>query len=55
MSVHAARMVSMRNATDNAMELMAALQLEYNKFRQQSITNDMLDITGGANALTNGQ
>lgn len=54
-SEHAARMVSMRNATDNAMELMAALQLEYNKFRQQSITNDMLDITGGANALTNGQ
>jgi F-type H+-transporting ATPase subunit gamma len=50
-SEHAARMIAMRNATDNAMELMAGLQLEYNKARQQSITNDMLDISGGANAL----
>lgn len=50
-SEHAARMVTMRNATDNAQELKTYLQLEYNKFRQQSITNDILDIAGGAEAL----
>ena len=50
-SEHAARMVAMRNATDNAIELAAALQLEYNKVRQQVITSDMLDIAGGAEAL----
>lgn len=50
-SEHAARMVAMRNATDNARELVGALQLAYNKVRQQSITNDILDIVGGANAL----
>jgi F-type H+-transporting ATPase subunit gamma len=49
-SEHAARMVAMRNATDNAMELIQDLQLQYNKARQQAITNDMLDIVGGANA-----
>ena len=51
-SEHAARMISMQNATDNAMELSGVLQLEYNKVRQQSITNDMLDIAGGAEALS---
>jgi F-type H+-transporting ATPase subunit gamma len=50
-SEHAARMIAMRNATDNAKELVSALQLAYNKVRQQSITNDILDIVGGANAL----
>lgn len=50
-SEHAARMVAMRNATDNANDLMGILQLEYNKARQQSITNEMLDIAGGAEAL----
>ena len=50
-SEHAARMVSMKNATDNATEFSAALQLEYNKARQQSITSEMLDIAGGAEAL----
>jgi F-type H+-transporting ATPase subunit gamma len=45
-------MVSMRNATDNALDLASVLQLEYNKVRQQSITSDMLDIAGGAEALT---
>lgn len=50
-SEHAARMIAMRNATDNAKELTAALQLAYNKVRQQTITNDILDIVGGANAL----
>jgi F-type H+-transporting ATPase subunit gamma len=50
-SEHAARMIAMRNATDNAKELVGALQLAYNKVRQQSITNDILDIVGGAEAL----
>ena len=49
-SEHAARMVAMRNATDNAKELVTALQLEYNKVRQQAITSDILDIVGGAEA-----
>lgn len=50
-SEHAARMVAMKNATDSATELAGALTLEYNKARQQSITNEMLDIAGGAEAL----
>lgn len=50
-SEHAARMVAMRNATNNANDLIGALQLEYNKLRQNIITNDMLDIAAGANAL----
>ena len=51
-SEHAARMVAMRNATENAKELVGALQLAYNKVRQQTITNDILDIVGGAEALS---
>ncbi|MGH2582527.1 MAG: ATP synthase F1 subunit gamma [Anaerolineales bacterium] len=50
-SEHAARMVAMKNATDNASDLASALTLEYNKVRQQGITNEMLDIAGGAEAL----
>jgi len=50
-SEHAARMIAMRNATDNALELTAHLQLDYNKARQQAITGDLLDIAGGAEAL----
>lgn len=50
-SEHASRMVAMKNATDNATELSEALQLEYNKARQKAITNEMLDIAGGAEAL----
>ncbi len=50
-SEHAARMLAMRNATQSANELIAGLQLEYNKLRQQLITNEMLDISGGAEAL----
>jgi F-type H+-transporting ATPase subunit gamma len=53
-SEHAARMVAMRNATESAKDLIGALQLEYNKLRQQLITNEMLDITGGAEALEQG-
>ena len=51
-SEEAARMIAMSNATENANELSGILQLEYNKARQQSITNDMLDIVGGAAAQT---
>ena len=51
-SEHAARMVAMRNATESAKDLIGSLQLDYNKLRQLIITNDMLDIAGGANALT---
>lgn len=50
-SENAARMIAMQNATENATELISILQLEYNKARQQSITNEMLDIAGGAEAL----
>jgi len=50
-SEHAARMVAMKNATDSATELSEALTLEYNKARQQSITSELLDIAGGAEAL----
>ena len=49
-SEHAARMVAMKNATDNASELAGLLQLEYNKVRQLAITSDILDIVGGAEA-----
>jgi F-type H+-transporting ATPase subunit gamma len=54
-SEHAARMVAMKNATDSATELADVLQLEYNKVRQQSITNEMLDIAGGAEAAESGR
>ena len=50
-SEHAARMVAMKRATDNATELAALLQLEYNKARQQGITRELMDIVGGAEAL----
>jgi F-type H+-transporting ATPase subunit gamma len=49
-SEHAARMVAMQNATQNAVELGSALRLEYNQARQQAITSDMLDIVGGVEA-----
>lgn len=50
-SEHAARMVAMQNATENALELSTELKLQYNKARQLAITSDMLDIAGGAEAL----
>ncbi len=50
-SEQSARMVAMRNATDNANELIGDLTLTYNKARQESITKELLDITGGAAAL----
>jgi F-type H+-transporting ATPase subunit gamma len=50
-SEQSARMVAMRNATDNANELIDDLTLHYNKARQEIITKELLDITGGAAAL----
>ena len=50
-SEQSARMVAMRNATDNANELIQDLTLLYNKARQETITNELLDIIGGAAAL----
>jgi len=50
-SEQSARMVAMRNATDNANELIQDLTLWYNKARQEAITNELLDIVGGAAAL----
>lgn len=52
-SEHSARMVAMRNATDNATELAGDLNLLYNRARQEAITKEMLDIAGGAEALLN--
>ena len=50
-SEHSARMVAMNNATDNAADLIDILILERNKARQTSITSEILDIVGGAEAL----
>ncbi len=49
-----ARMAAMENATTNANELINTLQLSYNKARQASITNELLEIVGGAEALQKG-
>lgn len=51
-SEQSARMVAMRNATDSANELIEELTLMYHKARQESITKELLDITGGAAAIT---
>jgi F-type H+-transporting ATPase subunit gamma len=48
---HGARMTAMHQATDNATELLKDLSLQYNKLRQASITNEILEIVGGAEAL----
>lgn len=48
---HGARMTAMDSATDNAGELLDNLRIEYNKARQASITNEILEIVSGANAL----
>ena len=47
-SEHAARMLAMQAATDNADDLIQELTIQYNKSRQQSITNELLDIIGGS-------
>ena len=54
-SEHSARMVAMRNATENANDLLADLTLTYNRARQEAITKEMLDIAGGAEALSKAQ
>jgi F-type H+-transporting ATPase subunit gamma len=50
-SEHGARMTAMHQATDNATELLKQLNLSYNKARQAAITNEILEIVGGAEAL----
>jgi F-type H+-transporting ATPase subunit gamma len=50
-SEHGARMTAMHKATDNAKDLQNGLKLEYNKARQAAITNEILEIVGGADAL----
>jgi len=50
-SEQSARMVAMRNATDNANELIDHLTLMLNKARQEMITTELLDITGGVEVL----
>jgi F-type H+-transporting ATPase subunit gamma len=51
LSEHVARMVAMRNATDNADEMVKELTAEYNRARQASITGELLDIIGGTGVL----
>jgi F-type H+-transporting ATPase subunit gamma len=50
-SEHSSRMVAMKNATDNAKQMIKDLSLEYNKLRQASITNELLEITTAKMAL----
>ena len=52
-SEHGARMTAMHKATDNATDLRNQLKLTYNKARQAAITNEILEIVGGAEALNN--
>lgn len=51
-SEHGARMTAMDKATDNAGELLRSLRLQYNRARQAAITNEILEIVSGANALS---
>jgi F-type H+-transporting ATPase subunit gamma len=51
-SEHSARMIAMRNASENAESLSGVLQLEFNKARQLAITSEILDIIGGVEALS---
>ncbi len=50
---HGARMTAMHKATDNAQEMLKSLKLSYNKARQASITKEILEIVGGAEAINN--
>jgi F-type H+-transporting ATPase subunit gamma len=50
---HGARMTAMHKATDNAGDMLFDLKLTYNKARQAAITNEILEIVGGAEALKN--
>ncbi|MBN2680908.1 MAG: ATP synthase F1 subunit gamma [Bacteroidales bacterium] len=49
---HGARMTAMHKATDNAFEILKELKLQYNKARQATITNEIIEIVGGAEALS---
>jgi F-type H+-transporting ATPase subunit gamma len=51
-SEHSARRVAMKNASDNAAELSSNLNIEYNKSRQAAITNQIIEVTSGAQALS---
>jgi F-type H+-transporting ATPase subunit gamma len=53
-SEHGARMTAMGNATENAIEIINDLNMEMNKARQAAITDEILDIVGGAEALNKG-
>lgn len=53
-SEHGARMTAMDKATENAQELLRDLKISYNKARQEAITNEILEIVGGAAALEDG-
>ena len=53
-SEHASRMTAMKNATDNAKEVISQLELRYNRARQAAITLELTDIIGGANAANGG-
>ena len=53
-SEHGARMTAMHKATDNAKALQRELKITYNKARQASITKEILEIVGGAEALSQG-
>ena len=50
-SEQAARMIAMKNATENAQDIIDYLKIEYNKQRQEKITNEILDISSGAAAF----
>ena len=50
-SEHGARMTAMQKATDNATELLKDLRLSYNKARQAAITNEIIEIVSGSEAL----
>ena len=52
-SEHGARMTSMSKATDNANEMLKELRLKYNNARQSAITNELIEIVSGAEALNN--
>lgn len=54
-SEQSARMIAMRNATDNAEEMIEQLTLSFNRARQDSITTELSEIVGGANALAGGE
>jgi F-type H+-transporting ATPase subunit gamma len=50
-SEHSARMVAMKNASENAKEMISSLTIKYNKERQAQITKELIEITSGKNAL----